>query len=728
MKLRSSLCLAYFFIISWTVANDDERSSSSSIVFTTLGRSRYAFDIFTLPTSSHTPSPVDELQITDGESVNFNGHFPSPSSSSILSNLLSNRTLTLDPHPLQFIVYVTERHGSSNIYLDAYYHHSPIRRSALETPCRIQVPLLNPEQSNGGISLKDRPSLSGYYLIYVSTHEDSKVPRRSWAAVYSTHVGTGETRRLTPYGVADFSPAISPSGIWMAVASSGEKGWNGEVEDLNTDIYIFRTRDGSKRIKVVEHGGWPCWVDDFTLYFHRRSDDGWWSVYRAILPQQATIRSGLVVVERVTPPGLHAFTPAASPGNKSFIALATRRPTSDFRHIELFDVVRNEFKEVTRLISPHTHHFNPFLSSDSTQIGYHRCRGSGNGGTSNPLMLENLHSPAPGISLFRIDGSFPSFSPDGNRIAYVNFPGVYVVNRDGSGKREVFPGTAFSTAWDWKRKGVIYTSAGPEFAEESTEVDVISITIDGDETGTYKKLTLGGENNAFPSPSPDGKWIVFRSGRSGHKNLYVMDALEGEKGGLRRLTEGPWTDTMCSWSPDGEWIAFASDRDNPGGGGFALYLIHPNGTGLMKVVHSGEGGRTNHPSFSPDGRSIVFTSDYVGVSAEPISNPHHYQPYGEIFIARSDGSGIKRLTHNSYEDGTPAWGPTFMRPADVVESPFGEPGCSFDDCHWLNLKDGNKVGELSSHLRCLSHSVSAGSKCGQVLRSNNNHSFHVKNV
>ncbi|XP_010269111.1 PREDICTED: uncharacterized protein LOC104605872 [Nelumbo nucifera] len=474
------------------------------------------------------------------------------------------------------------------------------------------------------------------------------------------------------------------------------------IQELDTDIYVFRTRDGSGRIKLVEHGGWPCWLDDFTLYFHRKSDDGWWSVYRAILPRQRTIpsiRAGSVVVERVTPPGVHAFTPAASPGNKSFIALATRRPTSDFRHIELLDLVRNEFREVTRPVSPQAHHFNPFLSYDSTRVGYHRCRGSNNGGTRSPLLLENLPSPAPEISLFRIDGSFPSFSPDGNRIAYAGFPGVYVVNRDGSGKREVFPGTAFATAWDWKRKGVIYTSAGPTFAEESTEVDVISITVDGDEMGQYKKLTIGGQNNAFPSPSPDGKWVVFRSGRSGHKNLYVMDALEGERAGVRRLTEGPWTDTMCNWSPDGEWIAFASDRDNPGGGSFAIYFIHPNGTGLKKVVHSGEGGRTNHPWFSPDGKSLVFTSDYAAVSAEPIANPHHYQPYGDIFIARSDGSGIRRLTHNSYEDGTPSWGPMFMRPIDVVESPFGGPRCSFDDCHWLGLRPDNKAGNLGCQTR-----------------------------
>ncbi|KAK9270098.1 hypothetical protein L1049_025672 [Liquidambar formosana] len=676
----------YLLLTLFPTTADRDGPGSTSIIFATLGRSDYAFDVYALPALA-PPTKANELRITDGKSVNFNGHFPSSPSSSILSLLLPNQTLTQSPLPPSIhLVYVTERNGSSNIFYDAVYYDGPGstgRRSAMEVQHRVQVPLVVSQQGNSRVSMKDKASIVGEYVVYVSTHENSGVPRTSWAAIYSTQLKTGVTRRLTPYGVADFSPAVSPSGVWTAVASDGERGWDGEVEELGTDIYVFLTRDGSNRIKVVEHGGWPSWADDSTLYFHRRSDDGWWSVYRAVLSYGPSLAES-VVIQRVTPPGLHAFTPAASPGNKSFIAVATRRPDSDYRHIELFHVDSNEFTELTRLISPRTHHLNPFISHDATRVGYHRCRGDSNGGKSPRLLLENLQSPLPEISLFRIDGSFPSFSPDGNRIVYVNFPGVYVVNRDGSGQRVVFTGTAFSTAWDPVRKGIIYTSAGPTFATESTKVDVISVNVDDedDDQMGYKILTTGGENNAFPSPSPDGKWVVFRSGRSGHKNLYIMDAVDGERGGLHRLTEGPWSDTMASWSPDGDWIAFASDRENPGGGSFELYMVHPNRTGLKKVVQSGLGGRTNHPSFSPDGKNIVFTSDYAAVSAEPISNPHHYQPYGDIFTIRSDGSGIQRLTHNSYEDGTPAWGPTFIRPADVEWS-SGSP-CSFEDCHWLN--------------------------------------------
>lgn len=678
-------------ILFCVTADHGVSGEGTSIVFTTLGRLDYAFDIFTLPTD-RPPTIFDEIQITDGESVNFNGHFPSPSSTSSLLSLLPNQTLiqTLlrtDPPPLQ-LIYVTERDGVSSLYYDVVFPDSPSsrsigRRSALEFPDRVQFPLLGEDLIQNKISMKDRPNLAGDYLVYISTHENTGKPRTSWAAVYSTELKSGTTRRLTPYGVADFSPSVSPSGNLTAVASYGAKGWDGEVEELSTDIYVFLTRDGTQRVKVVEHGGWPCWTDESTIYFHRRGEDQWWSIYRAILPVNGEISVDSVVVERVTPPGLHAFTPATSPGNKKIIAVATRRPDTQFRHVELFDLDKNEFIQLTRRVSPRTHHLNPFFSPDSSRVGYHKCRGDGNGRKGPKLLLENIHSPASDISLFRIDGSFPSVSPDNDRIAFVDFPGLYVIDLDGSNRRQVYGGNAFSTAWNPVRKGIVYTGAGPEFAPVSTEVDIIAVNVEDPEKIVVKKLTTNGKNNAFPSPSPDGNRIVFRSGQTGFKNLYIMDAVKGEEGGLHRLTEGPWTDTMCNWSPDGEWIAFASDRHNPGGGSFELYLIHPNGTGLRKLIESGSGGRTNHPWFSPDGKKLAFTSDYAGISAEPISNPHHYQPYGEIFTVHFDGSDVRRLTHNSYEDGTPSWVPKFIRPVDV-EWPVDRARCEFEDLHWLN--------------------------------------------
>ncbi|RDX72727.1 hypothetical protein CR513_47743, partial [Mucuna pruriens] len=46
-------------------------------------------------------------------------------------------------------------------------------------------------------------------------------------------------------------------------------------------------------------------------------------------------------------------------------------------------------------------------------------------------------------------------------------------------------------------------------------------------------------------------------------------------------------------------------------------------------------------------------------------------------------NSIKRLTHNSNEDGTPTWSPKYVSLVNVERSKGG-PYCSFEDCHWLN--------------------------------------------
>ncbi|PON47367.1 LOW QUALITY PROTEIN: Tol-Pal system beta propeller repeat-containing protein [Parasponia andersonii] len=146
---------------------------------------------------------------------------------------------------------------------------------------------------------------------------------------------------------------------------------------------------------------------------------------------------------------------------------------------------------------------------------------------------------------------------------------------------------------------------------------------------------------------------------------------------------------MWNWFPDGEWIAFSSDQHNPGGGSFELYLIHPNGIGLRKLVQSGSGGVGSATrGLARMGRTI--TTDYAGISAEPISYPHKF-PYSEIFTMKMDGSDLVRLTHNAHEDGTPSWVPKFIRPIDV-ELPIDRPHCKFDDLEWLNKMPGYGLG------------------------------------
>lgn len=499
----------------------------------------------------------------------------------------------------------------------------------------------------------------------------------SWSAVYSAGLDGKAVVRLTPRGVVDYSPAISRSGKFIATASYGSRPWGGEFHELLTDIVVFREEDPDKRVVVCERGGWPSWSGDCDLYFHRQADDGWWSIFSVNLQQDFQSSGISEAPRRITPPGVHCFTPAAMHGFKR-IAVATRRKGSNFRQIEIFDIDSKKFYPVTESLNPNFHHYNPFVSPECGFLGYHRFRGESSPGESTIPHLEPVMSPTNGLRMLRLNGSFPCFSSTGDLIAFNHDfdarGGLKIVRSDGSKRWTLLKGrTAFYNSWSPTEKHVIYTSIGPIFESAKRTVQIARISfdpsyLDDDRDAVpadVKILTIEGTgNNAFPSCSPDGKSLVFRSGRSGHKNLYIMDAVDGEReGGIRQLTDGPWIDTMPCWSPDGKLIAFSSNMHNPDNdAAFSIYLIRPDGSDLRRVHVAGAEGsgdvdreRINHVCFSADCEWLLFTSNLGGVTAEPISLPNHFQPYGDLFMVRVDGSGLRRLTWNGYENGTPTW-------------------------------------------------------------------------
>ncbi|KAK9266711.1 hypothetical protein L1049_007364 [Liquidambar formosana] len=614
-----------------------------TIVFTTVGRPHYGFDIFSLklPSNLHisvTKCTPAERCLTDGISINFNGQFVDED---------------------ETLVYISERTGSSRIYLN-------------------RLGITKPEQlaSIPGSLFHDRPVIKNGRLYFVSAHEQPDEPFKSWSAVYSTGLYENKIVRLTPQGTVDYSPAISQTGRFIAVASYGSRPWSGEFHDLQTDIIVFKESDPTKRTVVCEHGGWPTWSGDSTIYFHRQADDGWWSIFRLDL-QENFESSGITNAPlRVTPPGVHSFTPAAlRDGNR--IAVATRRHEKNFRHIEIYDLESKKFYPVTESLNPNFHHYNPFVSPESGFLGYHRFRGESTPGESTIPHLDPVMSPIKELRMLRLNGSFPSFSSNGDLIAFNHDfeanSGVKIVKSDGSKRWTVLEGrTAFYNSWSPTENNVIYTSIGPIFQSPKSTVQIARITFDLSNLYDREQLTADVKiltkedtgNNAFPTCSPDGKFLVFRSGRSGHKNLYIIDSVNGEfNGGIRQLTEGPWIDTMPSWSPDGKLIAFSSNRHNPDNvEAFSIYVIRPDGSDLRRVHVAGRAGsddvdreRINHVCFSADSEWLLFTANLGGVTAEPVSWPNQFQPYGDLHVVKLDGSGLRRLTWNGYENGTPTW-------------------------------------------------------------------------
>jgi Tol biopolymer transport system component len=278
-------------------------------------------------------------------------------------------------------------------------------------------------------------------------------------------------------------------------------------------------------------------------------------------------------------------------------------------------------------------------------------------GTSNarPFLINqegSIQLPDRRLWISAIRGYFPTVSSRGTEvISSDDFRRIVACRLDGTGMREVFAnstGSAWSPSLSKDGRWIV-CSVGPTFAGPGARTDIWKFRSDGSQAVNLTRGSKG--NNAFPEFSSDGRRIVFRSGRDGNHEIYLMNA---DGTAVRRLTENGATDTMPAFSPNGDEVAFTSDRD----GDYEIYTlkIGPDGApgALRRVTNSP--GRDMHPKYSPDGRWLVFASERAGINDEepliPVYNP---QPYGEIWAVRLEDGFTVRLTNNKWEDGTPTW-------------------------------------------------------------------------
>lgn len=682
--------------------------------------------------------------MTDGDSYNYDAQvIPAAALKAMLKRpkLASEATAAdVDSGRVTGMIMVSERtHSLETLHIALRFNDNPQK-----------VKVFNFAEVYGtfdGVRMEDSGCFAGDYLVYVSTKEPINERRQPWTAVYKTNLKTGRTERLTPKGEADLSPAVSPSGKKIAVASFQLKGgWDGEIEDLQTDIFVMNVDKPFGRKLAIKNGGWPTWGSENILFFHRKVDKNW-GVFRA------DVSTRNPTATRVTPEGIDAITPVAI--DATTVALATIRQKSSFsdvrveaqyRHIEIFDSTGEKKPvQITQKTRAKADHYNPFVIVDKAgvkRIGYHRAKSDLLGSDGDiPRQSNKLLSPQPDVGLFRVSGVFPTFSKDGSQLAFVDneFKAVWLA--DSQGLRIVHetegPDSVFSPVFGQNPKfaDVLYVCMGPSF-HANDPVEIFAIFDVSTSPQQAIQLTSGEHNNAFPSTNPEGTRLVFRSTRDGgpkkYKNLYIMeDALSGEygeDGRITRITQGDWVDTHCQWSPRGDWIVFSSTRDKPEGapetdngldpGYYAVFLLKVNDpTVMVRVVGSRYevprdinhlAGHVNHPFFSPDGKSIVVTSDLAAVSADPISMPlflHSVRPYGDIFTfdinpdditKNKDLKNFDRVTHSRFENSTASW--TMFSTDDpnakwnlILDQPY-TPACPYA------YADGGESWHMTGHL------------------------------
>jgi Tol biopolymer transport system component len=123
--------------------------------------------------------------------------------------------------------------------------------------------------------------------------------------------------------------------------------------------------------------------------------------------------------------------------------------------------------------------------------------------------------------------------------------------------------------------------------------------------GTEKRITHN-LRGIYPHLSPDKSKLVFVKNYSGLNNLFVMNRDDNSIEQLTFFTDGTRM-YKPQWSPDGNTIIFTIHRKSS----VDIAMINRDGSDLKNVVSSD--GQDRDPVWTSDGKSIVFSSDISGI-------------------------------------------------------------------------------------------------------------------
>jgi TolB protein len=251
------------------------------------------------------------------------------------------------------------------------------------------------------------------------------------------------------------------------------------------------------------------------------------------------------------------------------------------------------------------------------------------------------------------------FALEGGSGPSADLTSLYTVRPDGTGLRRLtVPPTLQALGGDsgpaWGPRGgrIVFERNLPYWG--SDRMRLMSVSASG---GRPTQLTSG-PFDAMPSFSPDGRRIAFtrveRSTATPGAGLFTVDR-SGRH--VRPLTSDR-IDLSADWSPDGRTIAFSrlASAERPLAEA-TLYLADADGTHVRQL--GGTPVRGVSPSWSPDGSRLAFVSfaDANDPRCEAASCP----PSGELYVVGADGSGPRRLTGSRADDEHPSWSPDGRR-------------------------------------------------------------------
>jgi Tol biopolymer transport system component len=397
--------------------------------------------------------------------------------------------------------------------------------------------------------------------------------------------------------------------------------------------------------------------------------------------------------------------------------------------------------DVEQITSSGATETSPTLSPDGQWLAY-RSDEAGTGdifirriGDEHAVNLTNsLHG----------DESDPAFSPDGAWIAFratsQAASGIYVMKRDGSGMRRL---TQFGVtpAWSPDARTIFFATRGGIAAvssrgssSEGWKVDVASATV----------AQITRNDFRYPSVSPSGRRIAywgyagtFRRNATGPRaDIWTM---RPDGSAPVRVTDDDTMDWSPIWSSDGRYLYFVSNR----GGAQGIWRVEidersgrpQGGPESVSALPSAAGSLTRSADdqrfawstfassrsiyrmdFNADARSVEGAATVVVRGSSPFTSVDPSPdgsmvvlasgpPSEHIYVARSDGTGLRSITEGSSRESSPRWSPDGRRIA--VESNRG----AFNTV-WILNADGSGMRMLARSVGELAHPVwsSDGSK------------------